>query len=218
VNRVYLVIDGGEQFSSEDARAALRRELHAHTGDALHWDDEVTWDPETNRAFVSCTGVGDELSRLKELAVTEVASAIGRLSPGSDATVRALKSSLVLAPRPTTYSEPERWGWYEVGLRLQAEFIRDSPDTAEYIAEELKLWQRFRDASFVWNQARGDATLHVRVLARSADAADGEARDALENLIDAAVRDPDAFAIESVDSKWISPPEAGAPPRVDHLS
>lgn len=53
--------------------------------------------------------------------------------------------------------------------------------------------RRFRAASS-GVEPSGVATLAVHVLARSAAAADAEARDAVENLLFAAVLDPGAFA------------------------
>src|SRR6266550_2472169 len=74
-----------------------------------------------------------------------------------------------------------------------------------YIAQEIVKWQRFEKASFVWDSAQKLATFSAEVpLARSAKAAVGEAQDAMENMLYAAVREPGAFTIRALKAEFIS--------------
>ncbi len=78
-------------------------------------------------------------------------------------------------------------------------------EAGPYIAQEIVKWQRFEKASFVWDSAQKLATFSAEVpLARSAKAAVGEAQDAMENMLYAAVREPGAFTIRALKAEFIS--------------
>ena len=118
--------------------------------------------------------------------------------------MRFLTSSVVVPPRRSEFSDQERWGWYAVTLLLEASWIGDDPEAAPYISDDVTKWRRLRKAAFGWSRTDGVGMFSVEVMARSAAAADGEARDALVNLSWAAVQDPGELPITTLKVDWRS--------------
>ena len=98
----------------------------------------------------------------------------------------------------------DRWGRYSVVLLIEAQALADE-EAGPYIAAEIVKWQRFEKASFVWDSKEKFATFSAVVpLARSASAAVGEARDAMENMLYAAVREPRDYEIRALKVELLS--------------
>jgi hypothetical protein len=98
----------------------------------------------------------------------------------------------------------DRWGRYSVVLLIEAPALADE-EAGPYIAAEIVKWQRFEKASFVWDSKEKVATFSAVVpLARSASAAIGEARDAMENMLYAAVREPGDFEIKALQVELVA--------------
>ena len=205
-----LTIEGAREYRNLQSRESLLRELNSgttSTAAVLEWVDEPKWDDEAQCLNLRCTAAGDTLERLAEQAVTELAAAANRVTPGGDRTVRVRGTGVVVPARVSEHSTRERWGWYAVTLQLESRAIGDDPKAAPYIDAELRKWQRFRLASFGWDQSQDVGLFSVQVVARSAAGADGEARDALENFIWITVKEPGAYEISTVRLEWLSDPD-----------
>jgi len=203
-----LALEGMQEWQSPAYRERLQGELRkrspAHAEFWMQWG-ELLWDEEAKFLRVTCTVVkGDELSVLEDFATAELSRAARRVLPGREPTVRLLTVSVVGPPRRSEFSDQERWGWYAVALLLEASWIRDDPEAAPRISDHVTKLRRFRKAAFGWNQTDGVGMLSVEVMARSAAAADGEARDALVNLSWAEVKDPGDLPITTLKVEWLS--------------
>jgi hypothetical protein len=98
----------------------------------------------------------------------------------------------------------DRWGRYAVILLIEAQALSDH-GAATYIADEIVKWRRFDKANFTWDSAATVATFSVEVpVARSSAAAIGEARDAMENMLYAAVKEPGEYEIKALKVEWLS--------------
>jgi len=92
-----------------------------------------------------------------------------------------------------------------VTLVIEASSLATDKGAAPYIAAEIVKWKRFDKASFVCDKNTGVATFSVEVpVARSSATAIGEAQDAIVNMLYAAVRDPEPYAIKALKVEWLS--------------
>jgi hypothetical protein len=210
-NRLYLAVEGSDAWRSPTLREQLLDALRSQTTrDAnMQWDDQIAWDDEAKLARLSCTGTAESYVALSDAAISQVARAANQLLPGRELVVRIEKASVILPQPQPRHSTRERWGWYAVTLLLEAAWIRRNPEAAAFLGSELPKWERFRTASFAWTEADAVATFSVELVARSADSADGGARDALESLMWAAVKDPGAYELKSIRVEWLSEPPPG---------
>ena len=205
---VNLAVEGSDVWESLDVRKELHRALTRLPKEtaSVQWTEPV-WDPATKSLRVSCTTTAqDALTDLKDWAIAELTQAARGLFPNRELTVHTLPTSVVLAPRHSEFSWEDNWGWYEVVLMVEGAWIRDEPDAGPYIAEDLLKWQRFRNASFAWNEADAIGTLSVELMARSPAGAEGEAKDALGNLILDAVGTREGYTVSTLKVEWLSTP------------
>jgi hypothetical protein len=97
-----------------------------------------------------------------------------------------------------THHPGDRWGRYAVVLLAEKLlFLRDDPESGACIASAASKWQRYDKAEFVCDSKALIGTLSLEIpLARSAEAAVGEARDALYKFFIVCVRDPGDYEIK----------------------
>lgn len=205
---VDAVLDRAPSYAEPAARRSLERELRAAAvaeRSALEWE-APSWDEATGLLHVRCTAAVTKLAGLRDLVIGQLAAAARRVEPAQEVTIRVGSIGVVLAPAPSEHSYRERWGWYAVTLHVQSRAVQDDAQAPTYIDEVLRTFQRFRNASFGWNQAEGSGLFRVQVVARSPAGADGESRDVLENLIRAAIKEPD-YSMSTVALDWLSEPE-----------
>ena len=206
-----LVIESARVFGQAAARQTLERELRAPSrGSTLEWRD-LSWNPEIELLKLRCKASNGTLIELRQRAISELTAALRRMRPDQDWTVRVVRTGLAIPPRQSEHSWAERWGWYAVTLEISSHAIQQDPEAAPYIDEELRKWQRFRSASFAWDQSQATGLFEVQVVARSPANADLEARDALENLVWAAIKEPGAYEVSTARLEWLS--EHDKPPR-----
>lgn len=73
------------------------------------------------------------------------------------------------------------------------------------MAGEIAKWKRFEKATFTWDSSAAVATFAVEIpTARSSAAAIGEARNAIANILYAAVKEPGDYAIKALKVEWLS--------------
>lgn len=196
---------GAPELRDREARTGLRRALDQVTptaSDRTTWD-EPAWDDDMQAVLVRCES--DRADLEPEHIVSTVASAVARVLPGSEATVAFRGAGVVVPPRYSPLSHVEKHGWYSVTLELRAPILAQDPEATVYIAEQLAQMRRFRRASFLFDSSTATGHFTVETFAISQAAADGEARDSLENLLWSAVLDPGQFGIGTVNATWIDP-------------
>jgi hypothetical protein len=192
---------------SIESPRALRRQLASHLGSGAV---ELTWREvecvDDGRSILAvCEAVGPDYATVKDAAVSAAAAA-GRIAfAGSDAAVSVRGAGLVLSPRPAVLSDEDRWGWYAVTVEVCGAILEADPTVAEWIKAQLPKMQRFRASSVEWLRNSDRAKVSVLTLARSPNAAFGEANDAVENLLWGAAKDPGDYTVEPDNVEWVGP-------------
>jgi len=202
--RIELSVTGSQQLRASEAQTGLLQLLRSRDSDPRQRWDAIDWDESAKTLRLSCTAAEGELGSLGETAIKSVAWAVRSLLPHEEAAVRVVSASVLVPERGPVAPDIERWGRYLVVLVVEGgSWLRDDPEAAPYIAKELKNWRRFDSASFAWDSSSAVMSVEVPV-ARSAGAAEGEARDTLNNLIWAAVKEPGEYAIRPLRVEWLS--------------
>lgn len=196
-------ISGTTRLALHEVRSRLWLELQMmrENSVALSWDFPA-WDDSVRAAQVSCT-TDEELN--SDLLLSAVAVAVSRVIPGSEATVRLSRAGVVVSPRVSDLSNVERPGWYLSLLDLDIQGLRNEPAAVAYVREHLTNMRRFRNASIAFDVDRGVGTIALETFGISPAAADGEVRDAIENLIFEVLEEPGEFSIKTLQVQFLRP-------------